>query len=44
MGELTALSISGFAALNVVFSCGWLCTVIGLRRRLKAGQPGREEF
>jgi AAA family ATP:ADP antiporter len=35
-GELTALSITGFAALNVVFVCGWLGVVVGLKRRLQA--------
>jgi AAA family ATP:ADP antiporter len=36
MGELTALGVSGFAALNVVFACGWLAAVVGLKRRLRA--------
>jgi len=34
-GELTSLSISGFAALNVVFACVWLGVASGLRRRLQ---------
>jgi AAA family ATP:ADP antiporter len=39
-GELTSLSIAGFAALNVVFACGWLAVASGLRRRLQ-GQAAR---
>jgi AAA family ATP:ADP antiporter len=39
-GELTSLSITGFAALNVVFACGWLAVASGLRRRLQ-GQAAR---
>jgi AAA family ATP:ADP antiporter len=35
-GELTALGVSGFAALNVAFACGWLGISVGLRRRLHA--------
>jgi AAA family ATP:ADP antiporter len=35
-GELTALSVTGFAALNVVFVFGWLSVVVGLKRRLQA--------
>jgi AAA family ATP:ADP antiporter len=35
-GELTALSIAGFAALNLVFVCGWFGVASGLRRRLRA--------
>jgi AAA family ATP:ADP antiporter len=35
-GELTALTVSGFAALNVVFACGWLAVAFGLRGRLHA--------
>jgi AAA family ATP:ADP antiporter len=35
-GELTALSVSGFAAVNVAFACGWLAIVYGLRNRLRA--------
>ena len=30
-GELTALTVSGFAAVNVVFVSGWLAVVAGLR-------------
>ncbi len=33
-GELTALTVSGFAAVNVLFACGWLVVVAGLRNRL----------
>jgi ATP:ADP antiporter, AAA family len=33
-GELTALSVSGFAAVNVVCACGWLAVAYGLRSRL----------
>jgi len=36
VGELTALTVSGFAALNVVFACGWLGVAFGLRSRLRA--------
>jgi len=35
-GELTSLSVAGFAVLNVVFACGWLAVASGLRRRLQA--------
>jgi AAA family ATP:ADP antiporter len=35
-GELTALSIAGFAALNLVFVGGWFGVAGGLRRRLRA--------
>ena len=35
-GELTALSIPGFAVLNVAFACGWLGVAGGLRRSLLA--------
>ena len=35
-GALTALSIPGFAVLNVVFACGWLGVAGGLRRALLA--------
>jgi len=35
-GELTALSIPGFAILNVAFACGWLGVAGGLRRSLLA--------
>ena len=45
-GELTALSISGFAALNAVFACGWLAVAFGLRSRLRtqARQTGNREL
>jgi len=39
-GELTSLSIAGFAALNIVFACVWLAVASGLRRRL-LGQAAR---
>ena len=35
-GQLTALTVGGFAALNLVFACGWLAVVAGLRSRLRA--------
>ena len=35
-GELSGISISGFAACNVVFACGWLGVAAALRRRLQA--------
>jgi len=35
-GELTSLGIAGFAALNLVFVCGWFGVAGGLRRRLHA--------
>ena len=35
-GELTALSVSGFAALNVLFSCGWIAVAFGLNSTLRA--------
>ena len=35
-GELTSLSVTGFAALNVAFVFGWLGVVQGLRHRLHA--------
>src|SRR5207342_78147 len=35
-GELTSLSISGFAALNIVFVAGWLGVARGLHHRLRA--------
>jgi AAA family ATP:ADP antiporter len=35
-GELSALSVAGFAAVNVAFACGWLGVAAGLRRRLQA--------
>jgi AAA family ATP:ADP antiporter len=35
-GEISAFTVSAFAALNVVFACGWLAVAAGLRRRLSA--------
>ena len=35
-GELASISIPAFAALNVVFVLGWLATVRGLSRKLRA--------
>jgi hypothetical protein len=35
-GELTSLSIGGFAALNVLFVIGWLGVARGLRQKLHA--------
>ena len=35
-GELASLSIPAFAAMNVVFVLGWLATVRGLGRKLRA--------
>ena len=35
-GELTALPVSGFAAVTVVFACGWLASAVGLKRMLNA--------
>jgi AAA family ATP:ADP antiporter len=40
-GELTSLSVSGFAALNVVFACAWLVVASGLRRRLRSQEATR---
>jgi len=40
-GELTSLSVSGFAALNVVFACAWLFVASGLRRRLQSQEATR---
>jgi hypothetical protein len=34
-GELTALSVSGFALLNVVFAGLWMSVALGLRRQLR---------
>jgi len=44
-GELASLSIPAFAALNVVFVLGWLATVRGLGRKLRAKEQeaGRAE-
>ena len=33
-GELTSPPVGGFAAVNVVFACGWLAVAYGLRCRL----------
>jgi len=45
-GELTSLSVSGFALLNVAFVCGWLAVVQGLRHRLqvRAAAAGQAEL
>jgi AAA family ATP:ADP antiporter len=45
-GELTALSVSGFAAVNAVFACGWLAVAFGLRSHLhaQARQTGKAEL
>jgi AAA family ATP:ADP antiporter len=45
-GELTALSISGFAAVTVVVAGTWLATAVGLRSRLhaQAAQTGKAEL
>lgn len=45
-GELTALSIGGFAALNIIFVAGWLGVAGGLNRRLRAraGSSGGNEW
>jgi AAA family ATP:ADP antiporter len=45
-GELTALSISGFAAVTVVVAGTWLATALGLRGRLhaRAAQTGKAEL
>jgi AAA family ATP:ADP antiporter len=34
-GELTALSVSGFAAVNVVMAAAWVGVVVGLRNLLR---------
>ncbi len=34
-GELTALSVSGFAAVNVAMAGGWMAVAIGLRKLLR---------
>jgi len=34
-GELTSLSVSGFAVLNVAFVAGWLGVATGLNNRLR---------
>jgi ATP:ADP antiporter, AAA family len=45
-GELTALTVNGFAAVNVAFACGWLGIVVGLRSRLhtRAHETGKAEL
>jgi AAA family ATP:ADP antiporter len=45
-GELTALSISGFAAVTVVVAGTWLATALGLRGRLhaQAAETGKAEL
>jgi AAA family ATP:ADP antiporter len=35
-GEITALTVSGFAALNVFFACGWMAVAFGLKSKLSA--------
>jgi AAA family ATP:ADP antiporter len=35
-GELTALTVGAFAALNIVFAGAWIAVAIGLRNRLQA--------
>jgi AAA family ATP:ADP antiporter len=46
MGELTALTVSAFAGLNVVFAGVWLAVALGLRRQLhaRARQSGHAEL
>jgi ATP:ADP antiporter, AAA family len=45
-GELTALTVTGFAALNVAFACSWLAVAAGLKSRLhaQARESGRSEL
>jgi len=45
-GELTALTVSGFAAVNMAFACAWLLVVAGLRQRLhvRAQKTGGAEL
>jgi AAA family ATP:ADP antiporter len=45
-GQLAELSISGFAALNVLFACGWLAVAFGLRQKLQGmtRRAGAAEF
>jgi AAA family ATP:ADP antiporter len=45
-GELSRLSISGFAAVNVCCAVGWLAVALGLRRQIKrrASAAGAAEF
>ena len=35
-GELMALTVGGFAALTIAFTCGWIAVVFGLGNRLQA--------
>jgi AAA family ATP:ADP antiporter len=46
MGELTALTTTGFAALNVLFSGAWLAVTVGLRNQLRSRskRPGGTEL
>jgi ATP:ADP antiporter, AAA family len=46
VGEVTTLSVNGFAALNVLFACGWIGVAAGLRNRLQvqAHASGRTEL
>ncbi len=41
-GELTALSITGFAAINVVCVIGWIAVASGLNRRLRNRGEGTQ--
>jgi AAA family ATP:ADP antiporter len=45
-GELTSMSIAGFAALNLLFVAGWLGVARGLRRKLqtRAAAAGSAEL
>ncbi len=45
-GELVSLGVSGFAALNVLFVCGWLAVAKGLNGRLhaRAAESGQTEL
>jgi AAA family ATP:ADP antiporter len=43
-GELTALTVSAFAAVNVVFACVWLAVAVALRGRLHARSHGAAEL
>jgi ATP:ADP antiporter, AAA family len=45
-GELSALSIGGFAAVNMAISCGWLAVAYGLRSRIRdqARKTGKTEL
>jgi AAA family ATP:ADP antiporter len=46
MGEITALTVSDFAAVNVAFACGWIAVAFGLRNRLqaRAHETGKAEL